>query len=60
MAKKRKETTHLRHSQLLTGGCPPSEKKDNPVLELVTDIAKYSDVTTDCLWDSTALYESKF
>ncbi|KAJ8931223.1 hypothetical protein NQ314_015895 [Rhamnusium bicolor] len=58
--RKRKETTHLRHSQLLTGGGPPSEKKDDPVLELVTDIAKYSDVTRDCLWDSTALYESKF
>ncbi|KAJ8966959.1 hypothetical protein NQ314_003181 [Rhamnusium bicolor] len=55
--RKRKETTHLRHSQLLTRGGPPSEKKDDPVLELVTDIAKYSDVTRDCLWDSTALYE---
>uniref|UniRef100_A0A6P7GI58 Regulatory protein zeste n=1 Tax=Diabrotica virgifera virgifera TaxID=50390 RepID=A0A6P7GI58_DIAVI len=53
--RKRKETTEWRHNMLATGGGPMKIQKYDEVLELVEDAAH--DVTIDCTYDSTAVFE---
>lgn len=55
--RKRKETTALRHDMLATGGGPAKVMKSDPVLKFVSEAAGGLDVTVDCPWDSTHLFE---
>ncbi|XP_072377416.1 uncharacterized protein [Diabrotica undecimpunctata] len=55
--RKRKETTALRHSMLATGGGPPIKPECDAVLELVEEAGPNIDVSIDCSFDSTAVFE---
>ncbi|KAJ8939875.1 hypothetical protein NQ318_023215 [Aromia moschata] len=56
---KRKETTELRHSMLLTGGGPMIKVVSDPVMDLIEDAAPAMDITIDNPWDSMASFEVK-